>query len=126
MERLRSSRGRHDTESRLRLYRVGSAGAWSQANAGHFHTCAITSTGDLYCWGYNIYGQSGDGTTTTPRLTKYRVPPAGTWAGVAAGGNHTCARSMSSALFCWGADEQGQTGDNTASLSPRLIRFQVN
>jgi alpha-tubulin suppressor-like RCC1 family protein len=28
------------------------------------HACAINSGGQLYCWGYNAYGQVGDGTTT--------------------------------------------------------------
>lgn len=33
---------------------------------------AITSNGDLYCWGYNKYGQVGDGTTTN-QLTPVKV-----------------------------------------------------
>lgn len=30
---------------------------------GDFVTAAITTNGDLYCWGYNDYGQVGNGTT---------------------------------------------------------------
>ena len=33
--------------------------------SGANHALALTSTGNLYLWGYNTNGQIGDGTTTT-------------------------------------------------------------
>ncbi len=30
---------------------------------GNYHTCAISLTGKLFCWGNNYYGSVGDGTT---------------------------------------------------------------
>jgi alpha-tubulin suppressor-like RCC1 family protein len=48
-------------------------------SAAFSHTCALASTGQLYCWGRNSVGQLGDGTTTgrlTPVLV--RIPGEGT------------------------------------------------
>ncbi len=37
------------------------------------HTCGVTPGGAAYCWGYNRYGQLGDGTGGTERLTPVAV-----------------------------------------------------
>ena len=49
-------------------------GGVALASTGSYHGCALTSDGAVQCWGYNGYGQLGDGTTTT------RLAPV--WVGV--------------------------------------------
>ena len=103
---------------------VGASGAWVSVAAGRFHTCAISTGKSLYCWGGNDYGQIGDATTGTDRLSPKRIGVAGVWADVAAGGYHTCAISTGNSLYCWGNNDYGQIGDGTIDTdrhSPKRI-----
>ena len=81
--------------------------------AGHRHTCAVTNGGAIQCWGWNVYGGLGDG-TTTDRLAPVQV--IGLTSGVtasAAGPYQTCAVTTGGALKCWGGNQFGQLGDGT-------------
>ena len=108
---------------RLSLYRVGAAGVWNSIAAGGGHTCGITTAKNLYCWGYNATGQSGDGSVNSPRLSLYRVGAAGIWSNATVGGSHSCGVTTAEELFCWGANVNGQVGDGTTNthVSPYRV-----
>src|SRR5439155_19854864 len=84
-----------------------------QVAAGGAHTCALTDTGAVKCWGLNSSGQLGDGTKTTRVVP---VAASGLGSGVvwvSAGTKHSCAVPGVGAVECWGYDKSGQLGDNS-------------
>jgi alpha-tubulin suppressor-like RCC1 family protein len=92
--------------------------------AGSQHTCALTTSGGVVCWGSNSSGQLGDG-TTTPRATPTPVNELGSSvAAIAAGGSHTCAVTTGGSVVCWGGNGIGQLGDGTTTN--RLIPTAVS
>jgi len=79
------------------------------------HTCAVTTDGTIYCWGFNGNGQLGDGTRTNRAVPALVQAPAGvTFQAVSAGGQHTCAVASTGDAYCWGRNEFGRLGDGTA------------
>ena len=85
------------------------------------NTCAILTSGQVDCWGYNLFGQLGDGTHSGPE-TCAGLPcgtaPSSTGidaTSVVGGGVGYCAILPSSAVDCWGQNQDGQLGDGTAT-----------
>src|SRR5439155_12712284 len=82
--------------------------------AGDFHMCALIASGQASCWGSNLNGQLGDGTTTN-QLLPTAVTGGHTFAVLGAGGAHTCGVTTSGAAYCWGFNGSGQLGDGTTT-----------
>jgi alpha-tubulin suppressor-like RCC1 family protein len=88
--------------------------------AGLGHSCGITTSTLVYCWGRNNEGQLGNNTMQTTAFATYLGFAA---AQIDAGSYHTCAIAGGE-LHCWGGNSYGQIGDGTASFSrpaPRSI-----
>lgn len=105
---------------------VGLGNGIISISVGRFHTCALTNTNGVKCWGANGQGQLGDGTTLgTSQQQHMPVDVAGLSGVVAlsAGDFHTCAVIRTGGVKCWGDNSAGQLGDGTTQR--RLRPFDV-
>ncbi len=83
--------------------------------SGYSHTCALTTTGGVKCWGNNVAGQVGDGTLTAQNTPVDVMGLGSGVSAIAAGGSHTCAVTTAGGVKCWGDNERGQLGDGTTT-----------
>ena len=84
-------------------------GTWVQVDVGRAHACALTDTGQVYCWGSNSLGQAG--VPADPVLQPTLVETEHRFRALGAGGDNTCARTQGGRLFCWGSNALGQLGN---------------
>ena len=80
---------------------------------GYGHTCALTVTGTVVCWGGNRSGQIGNGEESVNPVPPTTVPGLGQVVALAAGFESTCALRADGTVQCWGGGALGQLGNGT-------------
>ncbi len=81
--------------------------------AGGRHSCGLTMSGGVKCWGDNRSGQLGDGTTIGSGAPVDVLGLNSGVASIAAGDWHTCAIMEGGEAKCWGDNSYGQLGDGS-------------
>lgn len=99
------------------------APAWVDVAAGEWHSCGILNDGTAWCWGDNLEGQLGDGTTVSSAAPREVLLPGVTFTQIEAGLRHTCALDETGSAWCWGYNEFGRTG--IAPVSPWIVSSPV-
>jgi alpha-tubulin suppressor-like RCC1 family protein len=88
-------------------------------DAGVSHACALSTEGEVYCWGAGEEGQLGDGERqTSSSAVKVALQQRATE--IAVGALHTCAVGETGEVLCWGDGRSGELGDGNppGSLVP--------
>ena len=96
-------------------------------------TCALDTAGAAYCWGYNYYGQLGDGSSgdTSDSSVPVPVDSSGALAGkelidITAAEWHKCAVDAAGTAYCWGLNGSGQLGDGQTVNSAVPVPVDTN
>jgi alpha-tubulin suppressor-like RCC1 family protein len=101
--------------------------AFQQLSGGTTYSfaCGVTTLGAAYCWGWNMLGQLGTGSTTGPAVcngyacstTPVAVVGGYTFRAVSAGGAFACGVTTGGVAYCWGWNALGQLGDSATTTS---------
>ena len=95
----------------------GNLNSWKQIAVGAFTVKAVKTDGTLWGWGYNVYGDLGDG-TNIQRNSPVTVSGGGNnWKQVASSEKSTAAIKTDGTLWTYGDNDNGTLGDGT--VSPR-------
>ncbi|MYQ98582.1 Ig-like domain repeat protein [Streptomyces sp. SID6139] len=83
--------------------------------AGDDYVLALTSNGQVLAWGYNEWGQLGNGVTGGESDVPVAVHlPAGTTVtAISSGAGHALALTSTGEVLAWGDNDFGQLGDGT-------------
>ena len=86
---------------------------WKQVSCGEWHMTAVKTDGTLWVWGYNNYGQLGNGFVASITSPVQTAAGGTNWKQVSAGGYTTAAIKTDGTLWMWGRGTEGQLGDST-------------
>ena len=101
-----------------------------QVKVGESHTCALSSVGNVYCWGYGGEGRLGSSDETVDRpapgavLTESGGTPLSGVREISLGSSHTCALLEQGGVKCWGNEGDGRLGNGIATQHSVLSGIQ--
>jgi len=90
--------------------------------AGAEHTCALTSNGEVMCWGSNFSEQLGIAQDMGTSMVPSRVLGLDSISAITAGGSHTRALTSNGKAMCWGDNSSGKLGNANSDKSKRPVQ----
>ena len=105
--------GVNDSLNRSSPVQIGTKTNWSSIKSGK-SSFAIDTSGSLWTWGYNNYGQLGIGTSSPSdiRSTPVQIGTLLDWKKVSGGDEYVIALKTDGTIWSWGRNDSGQIGMN--------------
>lgn len=100
----------------------GLPGTVSAIAAGGHESVALTSTGAVYAWGDDTYGQLGSGASGSSAVPVQVAGLPGNVVAIATSGNHDVALASDGTVYAWGANGDGQLGNGTTTNSSTPVQ----
>jgi alpha-tubulin suppressor-like RCC1 family protein len=91
-----------------------------QLEAGGSHACAVLASGNIICWGVNISGEIGLGTTSMSE-TPTMHPTITDAAGVSLSAGITCIWRRGADASCWGSNLWGSLGNGPCTRCTSFV-----
>ncbi|MDZ7815278.1 MAG: hypothetical protein U5N86_04505 [Planctomycetota bacterium] len=122
--------GEWDSEELLpvRVRKPDGMGNVLAISAGGAHSLALCEDGSLWAWGYNLFGQIGNGKVGEEHLPVRVSKPEGMGnvVAISAGGVHNLALCQDGSLWAWGENYSGQIGNGKGIDSKEPLPVRVS
>ena len=94
--------------------------------AGLYDGLALTPTGAVFAWGWNIVGQLGNGSTNGSDVpVKVKLPGGTKVTRIAAGFAHSVAVTSTGAVLAWGKNYNGNLGNGSTTDSDVPVKVSL-
>ena len=100
---------------------VATSVKFKQLHLNSSHVCAVSTDGDVWCWGLNSYQQTGSGSTLNAVGAPQKVVTDLKFELVTTGAHHSCALTETGRAYCWGNNDNAQLGDGTLTSRPTPV-----
>lgn len=124
-ENIAGAIGVDENQHQVPPTRLDALGVMSDIDAGAQHTCSVDRDGGVWCWGDNGSGKSGQPLDEPRSHVPRQVAGLPAVTEVAAGRQHTCARTVDGEVWCWGSNRFGELGAGTGDDRPQPVRIDA-
>jgi alpha-tubulin suppressor-like RCC1 family protein len=90
---------------------------WQSVSGGEVFACALDTGGNAWCWGDGGYSELGNPVANNPQVVPLQVSGTDTWTQLVTGARFVCALRVGGGARCWGADADGELGDDLTTTT---------
>jgi alpha-tubulin suppressor-like RCC1 family protein len=110
--------------------------AFTAVAPGDYHACGLDAGSEAWCWGTNVWGETGNGVIQTTETRPVKVLGGHRFSSLIAGGRFSCGVDTQGNVRCWGEGTTGHLGASSLPVcgtmlgtsiycSPQPVRAQI-